>query len=242
MAHSTENNLPTTKDPRAPRLGPLPFWLIGAAVVATVASWVPLVFFARARVTKSPEPPVLLMQDMQVQPKYSQQQSSEVFADGRAMRPRVEGTVARGMLDEDDHYFRGWTKGVADGKPAPKFFENFPAQVKVDEKLVKRGQERFGIYCSACHGLDGSGNGAVHARAVELQQGTWVQPSNLADEQRRLRPVGHIFNSISVGIRNMPGYAGQIPVADRWAIVAYVRALQLSQNAPEDLVPPEKRK
>ncbi|MFI5379158.1 MAG: c-type cytochrome [Tepidisphaerales bacterium] len=237
MSHTTESHLPPTTAVAPPRLGRLPFWLIGIAIVATVGSWIPLVFIAKGRVTHSSEPPVMYMQDMYAQPKYREQAATDLFADGRAMRPRVEGTVPHGMLDADDHYFRGWRATVANGKPDVMFFDKFPAQVTVDDKLLKRGQERFGIYCAACHGLDGYGNGPVNARAKELKQGTWTPPSNLHDATVRGRAIGHIYNTISVGIRNMPAYGGQIPVADRWAIVAYVRALQLSQDPPENLVP-----
>jgi mono/diheme cytochrome c family protein len=243
MSQASASPLPPSRAPRPPRLGRPPFWAIGAIIVLTVASWVPLVFFARARVSKTSDAPVLLLQDMFVQPKYGPQQAAEIFADGRAMRPRVEGTVPRGLLDEDDDYFRGWTTVTADGKPQVRFAEKFPAQVTVDAALLERGRQRYNIYCSACHGLDGAGQGAVHRRVLELQiqgqQVTWVPPSNLSDKVVVERPLGHLFNTITNGIRNMPGYGGQIPVPDRWAIVAYVRALQLSQHAPADLVPAE---
>ena len=241
MSHSTPSNLPATTAVKYPRLGRLPFLLIAIAIIVTVGSWVPLVFFAKARVVRSKEPPVIYLQDMYAQPKLREQQASALFADGRAMRPRVEGTVPHGMLDDDDHYFRGWTKTTVAGKPDVMFFDKFPSQVTVNDTLLKRGQERFNIYCSACHGLDGYGNGPVNLRAKELKQGTWTPPSNLHDATVRGRPIGHIFNTISVGIRNMPGYGGQIPVPDRWAIAAYVRALQLSQNSPETLVPQDNK-
>jgi mono/diheme cytochrome c family protein len=199
-----------------------------------IASWVPLVLFARGRVRPSGEPRIQLMQDMGNQPKFREQQTNQLFADGRADRPKVAGTVARGSLQEDDHYFRGYALAGGD-KPQPKFIAGFPQQVKLTESFVRRGQERFNIYCSVCHGLDGYGNGPINQRADELQKNgtpgmSWVQPANLHDGGVRARPDGHIFNTISVGIRNMPGYAWQIPVEDRWAIVAYVRALQLSQQ------------
>ncbi|MGA2498104.1 MAG: cytochrome c [Tepidisphaeraceae bacterium] len=239
MSHATQSHLPSTTAVQSPRLGRLPFWLVAVAIVATIGSWMPLVFIARGRVAHSNEPAVMYMQDMYAQPKYREQAATALFADGRAMRPRVEGTVPHGMLDDDDHYYRGWTRTAANGKVDVLFFDRFPAQVAVDGRLLQRGQERFGIYCAACHGLDGYGNGPVNARAKELKQGTWTPPSNLHDAAVRGRPAGHIFNTISVGIRNMPAYGGQIPVADRWAIVAYVRALQLSQNPPANLMPQE---
>ncbi len=113
--------------------------------------------------------------------------------------------------------------------------------VGVDGAFVRRGRERYDIYCSPCHGLAGFGDGMVAKRADELLEGTWTPPSSLHTDLIRGRPAGHIFNTISNGIRNMPAYGPQIPVEDRWAIVAYVRALQRSQNATVDDVPPDIR-
>jgi mono/diheme cytochrome c family protein len=221
-----------------------PFWMIAAFLIASVLTFVPLVIAARARFNTSTEPRIHLVQDMGTQPKYREQQSSPVFADGRAARPVIPGTVARGQLQEDDGYHRGYTSITtgADGKPSPQFVNDFPAQVKLDDALLQRGQERFNIYCSACHGNDGSGNGAVNARALELVNAatpgmSWTQPSNLHDAAPRSRALGHLYNTINMGIRNMPGYGSQISVEDRWAIVAYVRALQIQQGVPAAQVP-----
>src|SRR5439155_25052438 len=131
-----------------------------------------------------------------------------------------------------------FTRG-ADGKP--NFLSGFPEQVKVNEALLRRGQQRFNIYCSVCHGLDGSGHGPVNERAMALAgvSGTnWTPAADLMKDSVRGRPDGHIYNTINVGIRNMPGYGTQIVPEDRWAIVAYVRALQLSQGAPASALPP----
>jgi mono/diheme cytochrome c family protein len=222
-----------TYAPREPRLRRPPFWAIALAVIFLVGSWVPLVLFARARVQRSEEPRISLVQDMGSQPKYREQQTSELFADDRADRPHVVGTIAVGGLQEDDHYFRGYSM-PAGGKGPAKFLEGFPQQVKLDEALLKRGQERFNIYCSACHGLDGSGKGPVEIRSEEL--GSPLNAKSLHEDAVRSRPDGHIFNTITNGIRNMPSYSAQVPVGDRWAIVAYVRALQVSQNAPAGAV------
>ncbi len=234
---------PVTFAPVAPRLRRPPFWIISLLIISVLASWIPLVLFARGRSAKSTEPRVALVQDMGTQVRYREQMSSEVFADGRADRPRIPGTVARGQANLDDNYYRGFTgepvqagSPHASGQPV-KFVEGFPAAVTVDNKLLARGQERFNIYCSPCHGLDGYGNGMVHVRAQELKQGSWVQPASLHSDGVRARPEGHLFNTISIGIRTMPGYGGQIPVADRWAIVAYIRALQVSQG-PQPAPPP----
>src|SRR5436853_40365 len=143
--------------------------------------------------------------------------------------------IARGNLQEDDHYSRGYTITTgADGKPQPKFFDGFPQRRQVDRQLIERGQQRFNIYCSVCHGLDGYGKGQIEIRSEQL--GTPLNAKSLHDDTVRARSDGHIFNTITNGIRNMPSYSAQIPLDDRWAIVAYVRALQLSQNAPAQLV------
>ena len=229
-----------------PRLPRPPFWMISIALVAVVASWLPLVLGALARTNRSSSPRISLLHDMGVQPKYREQQTSPIFEDGRAMRPAVAGTVARGHLDVDDHYFRGFQQkhNDASGKDENVFFTDFPKQVTINEALLQRGQQRFNIYCSACHGVDGRGHGAVNERALELmEEGAkgmlWVQAASLHDVVVRGRENGNLFNTITNGVRNMPGYANQIPVDDRWAIVAYVRALQLSQNAPKTVLTQE---
>ena len=237
--HMPANLPPVTYAPRPPRLRRPPFAMVSIGLVAVVASWLPLVLFARARVTPSNAPRVQLAQDMGTQPKFREQQSNDLFSDGRADRLPVPGTVARGHLEADDHYYRGYTRVAgADGKTSVKFDDAFPQQVKLTPELLKRGQDRFYIYCSVCHGLDGSGHGQVNERALELQQqggAVWTQAATLTADAIRARPVGHIYNTVNVGIRSMPGYGAQVPVEDRWAIVAYVRALQLSQNAPQGI-------
>lgn len=233
MAHETDPNIPgqspATSSPRPPRLGRPPFLMIAVGLVSVVASWVPLVMFARARTVAGAEPRVQFLQDMGTQPRFSVQQSNDLFADGRADRLPVPGTIARGQLEEDDHYFRGY---VMDGG-APKFFTDFPDQIqsKLDVSFIRRGQARFEIYCSPCHGLDGHGHGAVNERAVELSRDpnnhtAWTPAADLTSNNVQNRTVGHIYNTINVGIRSMPSYGAQIPVEDRWAIVSYVRALQ----------------
>jgi mono/diheme cytochrome c family protein len=227
-------------------MGMVPFPFIAVAIVGAFASWIPLAYFARARATLSKEPRVSLIQDMGIQPKFREQQSNPLFADGRADRPEIVGTVARGRLDADDHMYRGYefTNEIdpKTKKPVVKFFDGFPSGIKVDAKLLNRGQERFNIYCSACHGYDGYGHGVVNERGLELQseeKGAWVAAANLTIEPAKSRAAGHIYNTINMGIRNMPGYGPQIPVEDRWAIVAYVKALQLSQDVATSLVSPE---
>lgn len=151
--------------------------------------------------------------DMKDQPRFEPLEESEFFHDGRSARPMVEGSVARGFLREDDAFYRGLD---ADGG----FVDRVP--VEVDEALLRRGQERFTIFCSPCHGQRGDGRGMI------VQRGYKQPPSYHID---RLRGVddGYIFDVITNGFGQMSSHAAQIPPDDRWAIVAYVRALQLSQ-------------
>lgn len=177
------------------------------------------------RGNKSEDPPVHVFGDMDWQPKYQWGEASPLFEDGRAMRPIVEGTVAQGHLDEDDAYFRGKNeKG--------EFVQRAP--VEVDEKLVRRGQDRFNIYCAPCHDMTGGGRGMV------VQRG-FPPPVELSSDRVRAMPDGQIFDAITNGVRNMPSYRKQVPVADRWAIVTWVRVLGRSQHATIDDVPAEKR-
>lgn len=215
------------------------FWIVFILVMGAVVSWLPLSIIAKRRFTTSDKPRIHIFQDMDQQPKYRPQAVSAIFADGRAMRVPVEGTVAFGDVQEDDHYYRGYRKveGEQQGQFVTQYIKGFPSEVKVDEKFILRGQQRYEIYCAPCHGSDGYGQGTVHLRALELQQATWVPPTSMHSDIVRDREEGHIFNTISHGIRNMPAYGKQIRVQDRWAIVAYIRALQLSQNAPVSDVP-----
>ncbi len=209
-----------------------PRWLILTGVVVTALAIVPLALIAKARTTTSARPRIMIVPDMNNQPKFRAQQANPMFADGRAMRPPVAGTIARGELREDDALYRG-------KNPAGEWITVLP--MPISEQLVRRGQERFDIYCTPCHGYAGFGDGMVARRAERLQEGTWTPPSSLHTELVRGRTDGQLFNTISNGIRTMPAYGPQIPVADRWAIVAYVRALQRSQNARVADVPPELR-
>jgi len=220
-----------------------PFWMVVLALLVVVVTWVPLVFIARARVTTSDKPRVHLFQDMDVQPKYRPQGSSELFADGRAMRPAVPGTVARGEVIGDDHFTRGYTLqwDEANQKWQLTYLDGLPEKVKASRAMMLRGQQQFNIYCAACHGLDGYGEGPVHLRATELEEPAWVPPTSMHIEAVRDREDGHLYNTITNGIRNMPGYGGQIDIEDRWAIVLYIRALQRSQYASLEDVPAAQR-
>jgi mono/diheme cytochrome c family protein len=226
-----------------PRLPRPPFWLIAIGLVAVVGSWIPLSLAARGRSAKSGEPRIALLQDMAIQPKLREQQTDTIFADERAMRPRVAGTVARGDVEEDDQYYRGFHLVHDDvtGVTKAVFYRGFPKQVELTSDLLARGQQRFNIYCSACHGMDGMGKGPVNQRASELQDQemyatNWTQAANLHAPNVVGEEEGNIFNTITNGVRNMPPYGNQVPVEDRWAIIAYLRALQFSQNAPRSVL------
>lgn len=205
--------------------------LIAAAVILVPLSLIPPLLIAKARVTKSSAPRVHFIPDMDDQPKFRAQSRNRLFADRRAMRPPVPGAVARDRLHADDAFYRG--------KVGDAWVATFP--VPVTNSLIRRGQERFDIFCATCHGLAGAGDGPTAVRADRLQEGTWTPPASFHTDLVRERPVGHLFNAITYGIRNMPAYGPQIPEMDRWAIVAYVRALQRSQYATVNDVPADYR-
>lgn len=165
-------------------------------------------------------------QDMQDQPKYIPLRPSSFFADGRSERPLVEGTVARGHLDADTAFYTGKVDG--------KLVDAFPFPITRD--VLNRGQERFNIYCSPCHDRMGTGNGMIVRRGFNHPP-----PPSYHIDRLRQAPDGYLFDVITNGLGAMPDYAAQIAPADRWAIVAYVRALQLSQHASVNDVPPAAR-
>jgi len=212
-----------------------------AVVITTILislGSIPFALAAMARAVPSARTKIHIIQDMDNQPKFRAQHANALFADGRAMRPPVAGTVARDRLEADDHYDRG----VVDNGWAT----TFPPQVQVNLDLIRRGQDRFNIYCALCHGYAGYGDGMVNQRAMQLvNRGvngtTWVQPKNMHEQLIREQPLGQTFNTITNGVRNMSGYAAQIPTEDRWAIVAYVKALQRSQTADLTDLPPDQR-
>jgi len=162
-------------------------------------------------------------QDMHDQPRYEPLGESRFFPDGRGARPQVENTIARGQLKEDIalHY----------GKPA-KDSKDWVATlpVKLDKALLERGRERFNIYCSPCHGLLGDGEGVV------VQRGFKHPPTYHSDKMHQ-QPVGYYFDVITNGFGAMASYASRVPAADRWAIIAYIRALQYSRAAAVEDVP-----
>jgi mono/diheme cytochrome c family protein len=164
-------------------------------------------------------------QDMASQPRYNPLAESDFFGDDRSARPLSDDTVARGHLRDESLLFTGKIGGAfADAFPFP-----------VDEASLRRGRERFEIYCAPCHGRAGRGDGMV------VQRG-YRQPPSFHTDRLRQQPAGYFFDVIVNGFGAMPDYAAQIDVKDRWRIVAYVRALQLSEHAGLEDVPEERRK
>lgn len=166
-------------------------------------------------------------QDMHDTPRFEAFEANDFFADKRSMRPYVEGTVARGMLRDNDLFY---TAMGADGD----LVTSLPSEIVVDRGLLERGQERFNIYCAPCHSQLGDGDGMVVRRGFK-------RPVSFHDPRLRDERVGYFFDVITNGFGQMPSYAAQIPPRDRWAIVAYIRALQLSQGATLDDVPADVR-
>ena len=160
-----------------------------------------------------------IRQDMADQPKNRPLSPSPFFEDGRSERPLLENTVARGSLADDELF-------------VPKESNAFP--LPLTSELLKRGQERYKIFCTPCHGLQGDGNGMVSMRGMK-------HPPSYHDARLRQVPNGYIYDVITNGFGGMLGYSAQIPAADRWAIVAFVRALQLSRNVPASELPPDVR-
>jgi hypothetical protein len=160
-------------------------------------------------------------QDMQDQPRFKPLAESDFYADLRSARPPVEGTVARGQLHEDAYFYSGKV-GNNPGDYMP-----FP----VTEDVLARGRERFNVYCAPCHSRLGDGNGMIVQRGLRA-------PPSYHTERLRKAPLGYFFDVMTNGFGAMQDYASQIPARDRWAIVAYIRALQLSQDATMSDVPP----
>jgi hypothetical protein len=159
-------------------------------------------------------------QDMHDQPKFVPQRGTTFYADGRSVRPQVADTVARSQGDEDSYFYTGMVGGKeGDGLPIP-----------LTPATMARGQERFNIYCTPCHSRVGNGDGMI------VQRG-YRPAGNFHTDRLRNAPLGHFFAVITNGYGAMPDYAAQVTPEDRWAIAAYIRALQLSQDAKPGDVP-----
>ena len=205
----------------------MPRPIIYVLLVLVAVSLVPIGLIYRSNHQAKNRPRIQVVPDMDQQFYYKAQTENPFFPDGVTMRKPPQGTVARGLLAADDAYFRGIARDTI-------FVADLP--VEVTRELLARGRERFDIYCAPCHGQSGNGNGIVHVRAQALAEGTWTPPTDLTGQTVVDRPAGHIYNTIANGIRTMPSYGAQLSPEDRWAVTAYVRALQLSRNAgPADL-------
>ncbi len=209
----------------------LPKGVVAFIVISSCLALVPFAYIAKKRASKSDQPHMHIVPNMDFQTKNKPQTASDLFEDGRAARVPVAGTVARGELKEDDHLYRGMQNG--------QWATEFPASITLSAETMNRGKGRFGIYCSPCHGLTGDGTGMINKRADRLNsaQDGWVAPSNVTQASFAKQPHGQLFNTITHGIRSMPGYGSQIKEADRWAIVFYLRALQRSAHSTVDDVP-----
>lgn len=181
----------------------------------------------------STRPPVEVFPDMDHQAKYKPQAESGFFADGRADRPAPSGTVPRGRTEDadpdylraDDAKYRGQN---ADGS----FLRGFP--VEINESYIRRGQDRYMIYCAPCHGANGDGNGITKSYGM-------VATPTYHDPRLRDMAEGELYNTVANGKNTMLGYADKLSVSDRWAVVAYVRALQRAHHGRLDDVPMDKR-
>jgi mono/diheme cytochrome c family protein len=157
-------------------------------------------------------------------PSYDPLQESTFFNNGAASRTLVANTVARGQLREDEHFYTG----KVNGEPAAEF------PMPITPEIMARGQERFNVFCSPCHGRTGAGNGMIVQRGFR-------QPPSYHEERLRNAPPGYFFDVMTNGFGAMQDYSAQVPPADRWAIAAYIRALQLSQHATVADVPADRR-
>lgn len=186
-----------------------------AALTHVTLALVAVVAFVGCRGNRSESPPIHLQQNMDFQKRFEAQEENPFFKDARAMRPQVAGTVALGELRESNAFYRG-TRGGTKTDRIP---------VRLSQSLLERGKERYGVYCAYCHGHSGDGKGIMVTRRITVQPTSYLEPRLLHE------PIGHYFQVITRGIRNMRGLGSQIPARDRWAIAAYVRALQIAGGA-----------
>jgi mono/diheme cytochrome c family protein len=163
-------------------------------------------------------------QDMHDAPRYEPLEASSFFTDGHSARPVVANTVARGQLRDDEHLYTGKVGG--------ELATEFPMPVTAD--VMARGQERFNVFCAPCHGRTGDGTGMIVQRGFR-------QPPSYYQDRLVNAPVGYLYDVMTNGFGAMQDYSAQVPVADRWAIAAYIRALQLSRRGRVDDVPADRR-
>jgi hypothetical protein len=200
-----------------------------------IASAGATLFLTSCRGDKSSEPPVLLMRNMVDQTSYGPQSSNQFFKNKMAARAPVAGTVAEGEEHNNKSLFYGIEQSSSVEKPV--WISKFP--LILTSEFIKRGQDRYNIYCAPCHGIAGNSDGM----ATQVSGGS-IRPAHLHDKEIIQRPVGKIYDAITNGVNNwnMPGFSEQMSLQDRWAVVAYVRALQLSQNAVVKSISKDKTK
>jgi mono/diheme cytochrome c family protein len=163
--------------------------------------------------------------DMWQQRRYEPLEKGAFFGEGESSsRTPVEGTVPYHLAKLDSHYYQGRVNG--------ELIDALPAQIPLTAELIQRGHDRFGIYCTPCHGLTGHADGMVVHRG-------FPQPTSYMDQRLLEAPLGYFFDVMTNGFGRMYSYASRVPVEDRWAIAVYVRTIQLSQNATPDLLPPD---
>lgn len=236
----------------------LPLWFHGTAALLTCLTFIPLAVAFKGRFATSDKPRYHVWPDMDWQRKRKTQTGFDMFRDGRTMRLPVAGAIAEGELRDDHEFHYGVTQGTEvpdalryqdlpkaeDGTTRFDWLEGYPTAVVVDEAFMERGRQRYNINCSVCHGKQGNGLGSValRAKAIDGQRWGWVEPKALNTDTAKDYSNGELFHIASHGISTMYGYASSVTPRDRWAIVAYVRALQLTQGVnrlPEDVDPSE---
>lgn len=184
--------------------------------------------FGGCRGGESAEPPVVPIRNMFLQPRYNPQAESKFFADGRTMRPLVEGTVARempgdltvetGRTEDNSQWLNYIPAQYFDAQPEP-----------ARKAFLEQGQKQYNIYCAPCHAANGDGDGMIAVRAKEIGAASIAPPVKFSEDRIKAMPDGQLYATITNGVRNMPAYKHNIPLKDRWAIVAYVRAMQMSK-------------
>jgi mono/diheme cytochrome c family protein len=184
--------------------------LLGATLAVLLGS------LGGCRGATSSAPPIHPNPNMDNVHRFDPQEPNRFYADGRAMRLPVPGTLAYGQLRSDTHLW--------EGRVAGELVNELPPQLELSQALLERGQDRYQIFCEPCHGVAGYSDGVTVARGM-------LQPPSFHDQRMREAPLGHFLDVMSNGIRNMPPYRSQIPIEDRWAIAVYMRALQASQVA-----------
>lgn len=211
----------------------IPKPVIAVALMGASLTLIPVAWTAKMRSTTHKQPMTHWAKDMDYQPKFLPQAENPLFADGRAMRSPVQGTVARGEILDNPALLTGTVGGA--------WVTDFPPEVVISDATMRHGKAKFRVFCSTCHGLGGKGDGMIAQRAAALQTPGWVPPANLQSDLVRNQPIGQIFNTITNGIRSMPAWGHSLSPEDRWAVALYVRALGRSSNAAIDDVPPAQR-